>query len=140
MKDLKKMQDENNDDTIQAIPSDESIYDWTAIVCGPDETEWEGGVFKLRMKFPEQYPYKPPEVRFLTNIYHPNVYTDGKICLDILQGNWSPVYDVQSILISIQQLLTDPNNKSPANNEASQLYTNNYKEYIRRVKECIQKS
>ena len=92
------------------------------------------------MNFSDQYPNKPPEVQFVTKIFHPNVYNDGKICLDILQNNWSPVYDVQSILISIQQLLTDPNNKSPANNEASQMHQNNYKEYVRRVKECVEKS
>ena len=55
-------------------------------------------------------------------------------------NNWTPVYDVQSILISIQQLLSDPNNKSPANVEASQMHQNNYKEYLRRVKECVEKS
>ena len=79
-------------------------------------------------------------MRFVTNIFHPNVYADGRICLDILQNNWTPVYNVESILISIQQLLTDPNNKSPANIEASQMNQNNYKEYIRRVKECVKKS
>ena len=50
------------------------------------------------------------------------------------------MYDVQSILISIQQLITDPNINSPANNEASNLYKNNYNEYVRRVKQCVQKS
>ena len=140
MKDLKKIQSEENDESITAVPEDDNILKWSAIIFGPDDTEWEGGVFKLKMVFSDQYPNKPPEVQFLTKIFHPNVYNDGRICLDILQNNWSPVYDVQSILISVQQLLTDPNNKSPANNEASQMHQNNYKEYVRRVKECVQKS
>ena len=140
MKDLRKMQSETTDESITAIPDDNSIFEWTAVILGPEETAWEGGIFKLRMKFSDQYPNKPPSVQFKTDIFHPNVYKDGRICLDILDNNWSPVYDVQSILISIQQLLDDPNIKSPANNEASQLLQNNYKEYLRRVKICVEKS
>ena len=101
MKDLKKIQDETADESITAIPDEETIFKWTAIIFGPEDTEWDGGVFKLRMNFSDQYPNKPPEVQFVTKCFHPNVYNDGKICLDILQNNWSPVYDVQSILISI---------------------------------------
>ena len=101
MKDLKKMQDEEHDQTITAIPNDSDIFKWDAIIFGPDDTEWEGGVFKLLMEFTDQYPNKPPDIRFLTKVFHPNVYADGRICLDILMNNWSPVYDVQSILISI---------------------------------------
>ena len=140
IKDLKKIQGETTDDSIMAMPDEKNILKWEAIICGPDDTEWEGGIFKLELVFSDAYPNKPPNVKFISNIFHPNVYKDGKICLDILQNNWSPVYDVQSILISIQQLMTDPNNKSPANMEASQLHQNNYKEYQRRVREVVKKS
>ena len=70
------------------------MFKWDAIIFGPDDTEWEGGVFKMLMEFSEQYPNKPPDVRFITKTFHPNVYADGRICLDILMNNWSPVYDV----------------------------------------------
>ena len=94
MKDLKKIQDETADQSITAIPDDNSIFQWTAVIFGPEDTEWEGGVFKLKMVFSDQYPNKAPDVRFVTEIFHPNVYKDGRICLDILQNNWTPVYDV----------------------------------------------
>ena len=68
------------------------------------------------------------------------VYADGKICLDILQNNWSPIYDVSAILTSIQSLLTDPNPNSPANSEAARLFTENKEEYTRRVKIHVGKS
>lgn len=68
------------------------------------------------------------------------VYNDGQICLDILQNQWSPIYDVAAILTSIQSLLTDPNPNSPANSEAARLYTENRKLYERRVKEMVEKS
>ena len=69
-----------------------------------------------------------------------SVYADGSICLDILQNNWSPIYDVAAILTSIQSLLTDPNPNSPANSEAARLFTENKEEYIRKVKMFVGKS
>lgn len=38
-------------------------------------------------------------------MFHPNVYADGGICLDILQNRWSPTYDVSAILTSIQVII-----------------------------------
>ena len=60
------------------------------------------------MTFPPEYPNKPPAVHFLSQMFHPNIYTDGRICLDILQGEWSPVYNIGSILTSIQVLQAEP--------------------------------
>ncbi|KAJ1968351.1 Ubiquitin-conjugating enzyme E2 2, partial [Dimargaris verticillata] len=73
-------------------------------------------------------------------MFHPNVYANGELCLDILQNRWSPTYDVSSILTSIQSLLHDPNPNSPANSEAAQLYRENRKEYLRRVEEVVQET
>jgi len=113
---------------------------WQAVIFGPDDTAWEGGTFKLLMEFTEEYPNKPPLVRFLSKIFHPNVYGDGKICLDILQNNWSPIYDVGAILTSIQSLLSDPDPASPANAEASQLFERDRREYHRRVRAIVEQS
>lgn len=68
------------------------------------------------------------------------VYNDGGICLDILQNQWSPIYDIAAILTSIQSLLTDPNPNSPANVEAARLYQENRREYDRRVSEIVEAS
>ena len=106
----------------------------------PQDTAWENGIFKLRMKFTEDYPSHPPEVSFKTPIFHPNVYKNGEICLDILKSNWSPVYDVSNILVSIQSLLNDPNPKSPANGEAAKLFEEDRAEYYRRVRGIIEKN
>ena len=101
------------------LVDDDNLYVWEASIFGPEESPWEGGVFSLSMVFPETYPMKPPLVRFTTEVFHPNVYADGTLCLDILQDAWSPVQSVASVLKSIQSLLTDPNVDSPANTEAA---------------------
>lgn len=61
--------------------------------------------YKLSLEFPSGYPYNAPTVKFLTPCYHPNVDTQGNICLDILKDKWSALYDVRTILLSIQSLL-----------------------------------
>mmetsp|Transcript_5279 Transcript_5279/g.12720 ORF Transcript_5279/g.12720 Transcript_5279/m.12720 type:complete len:168 (-) Transcript_5279:96-599(-) len=93
---------------ISAAPDGDDLFKWTAIMFGPAGTPWEGGVWKLAMKFPAEYPELPPSVRFVSEIFHPNVYKDGRICLDLLANSWSPAYDVCSVLLGIQSLVASP--------------------------------
>lgn len=139
MRDFRRLQ--NDPPTgVQGAPLDNNIMVWQAIIFGPDDTPWEGGTFKLLFEFTEDYPNKPPAVKFLTKMFHPNIYADGKICLDILQNQWSPIYDIAAVLTSIQSLLSDPNPASPANGEASQLYERDRREYNRKVREVVENS
>ena len=73
-------------------------------------------------------------------MYHPNIFLDGSICLDILQEKWKPVYSVASLLMSIQSLLCDPNNDSPANADAARLFKTDLKAYNRKVRSCASRS
>jgi ubiquitin-protein ligase len=68
-----------------------------------------GGIFRLELFLPEDYPMAPPKVRFLTKIYHPNIDKLGRICLDILKDKWSPALQIRTVLLSIQALLSEPN-------------------------------
>ncbi|KNC83866.1 ubiquitin-conjugating enzyme E2 A [Sphaeroforma arctica JP610] len=113
---------------------------WNAVIFGPEGTPFEDGTFKLTMEFSEDYPNKPPVVKFASAMFHPNVYADGGICLDILQNRWSPTYDVAAILTSIQSLLDEPNPNSPANATAAQLYSENRREYEKKVKAIVEHS
>lgn len=79
-------------------------------------------------------------MKFISEIFHPNVYASGDLCLDILQNRWSPTFDVSSILTSIQSLLNDPNISSPANVEAANLYKDHTAQYVKRVRETVEKS
>ncbi|KAH0850405.1 hypothetical protein HID58_095562, partial [Brassica napus] len=125
---------------ISGAPQDNNIMHWNALIFGPDDSPWDGGTFKLTLQFTEDYPNKPPVVRFVSRMFHPNIYADGSICLDILQNQWSPIYDVSAILTSIQSLLCDPNPNSPANSEAARLFSENKREYNRKVMEIVEQS
>eukprot|EP00292_Cryptomonas_paramecium_P023585 CAMPEP_0113661944 /NCGR_PEP_ID=MMETSP0038_2-20120614/283_1 /TAXON_ID=2898 /ORGANISM="Cryptomonas paramecium" /LENGTH=151 /DNA_ID=CAMNT_0000576747 /DNA_START=8 /DNA_END=463 /DNA_ORIENTATION=+ /assembly_acc=CAM_ASM_000170 len=139
MRDFKRLQTDPPSG-ISGAPAVDNIMHWSAVIFGPDDTPWEGGTFKLSLVFSEDYPNKPPQVKFITKMFHPNIYADGAICLDILQNQWSPIYDISAILTSIQSLLTDPNPNSPANSEASKMYVENKGEYNRRVKQIVEES
>jgi ubiquitin-protein ligase len=76
-----------------------------AVIIGPADTPFEDGTFSLVMNFEEQYPNKPPAVKFVSQMFHPNVYATGELCLDILQNRWSPTYDVAAVLTSIQRYI-----------------------------------
>jgi len=114
MRDFKRLQ-QDPPAGVSGAPSDNNIMLWNAVIFGPHDTPFEDGTFKLTIEFTEEYPNKPPTVRFVSKMFHPNVYADGGICLDILQNRWSPTYDVSAILTSIQSLLDEPNPNSLAN-------------------------
>ena len=94
---------------ISAFPSPASLLVWTATLAGPADTPYAALTFKLRLEFPPSYPYAPPAVTFRTPIFHPNVDFSGRICLDILKDKWSAAMNVQSVLLSLQSLLGEPN-------------------------------
>ena len=131
----------NKVEGIDASPSSDNIFVWNAVLCGPEESTYESGVFQLQILFPDDYPLRAPQVRFITQVFHPNVWwEDGLVCVDILKDGWVPSYDVLAILHSIRLLLIDPNPLSPANLEAALLYRDNRMEYDRRVSEMIQET
>jgi ubiquitin-conjugating enzyme E2 A len=123
------------------IEKPENILSWKIKMLGPENSSYENGIFDMMITFNEEYPIKAPSVKFLTPMYHPNIYRDGKICIDILQPDgWSAIQKVETILISIRSLLTDPNPSSPANREAAELYVNDIKKYDTTVREFIEKN
>jgi ubiquitin-protein ligase len=95
---------------VSAFPSaDGNLLSWRATIEGPDDTPYAGLTFKLSFEFPTNYPYAPPNVTFRTPIYHPNVDFSGRICLDILKDKWTAAYNTQTVLLSLQSLLGEPN-------------------------------
>ncbi|EGR29533.1 ubiquitin conjugating enzyme, putative [Ichthyophthirius multifiliis] len=119
--------------------SKDNLFYWTAAIMGPEESPFAGGVFLLNILFPQEYPFKPPRVSFQTRIYHPNINSNGSICLDILKEQWSPALTISKVLLSISSLLTDPNPDDPLVPEIAQQYKLNKDQYETTSKEWTRK-
>lgn len=122
----------SGDKGISAFPESDNLFKWVGTIHGAAGTVYEDLRYKLSLEFPSGYPYNAPTVKFLTPCYHPNVDTQGNICLDILKDKWSALYDVRTILLSIQSLLGEPNIESPLNTHAAELWKNPtaFKKYL----------
>jgi ubiquitin-protein ligase len=140
LKDLSQIQSLTLADGVTAAPLNETnLFEWQAMITGPDQTPYEGGLYELILTIPCNYPVKAPKVRFKTEIFHPNIYKNGDICIDILQDQWSEVMSIEKILISIRSLLNEPNVNSPANHEAALLYKEHRNEFNQRIRDDIDK-
>jgi ubiquitin-conjugating enzyme E2 D len=100
----------------------QDYFNWQATILGPSETPYAGGIFNLSIMFPPNYPFKPPKVKFITKIFHPNINSYGSICLDVLNTQWSPALTVSKLLLSISSLLSDPNPDDPLEPEIAKIY------------------
>ncbi|XP_005094850.1 ubiquitin-conjugating enzyme E2 R2 [Aplysia californica] len=132
---LKKIQAEPVEGFRVKLVNDDNIFEWEVAIFGPPGTLYEGGYFKAHMKFPPDYPYSPPSVRFISKMWHPNVYENGEVCISILHPpvddpqsgelpseRWNPTQTVRTILLSVISLLNEPNTFSPANVDASVMF------------------
>lgn len=134
----------------------DDIYNWdVALIVLNPESLYYGGYFKARMHFPQNFPYSPPDFRFLKPLYHPNIYPDGRLCISILHApgddemsgesaseRWSPVQRVETVLLSILSLLDDAEVNSPANVDAGVMLRTDpakYKEMVARDLEASKK-
>lgn len=130
-------------------PKDNNFYMWDVILIGPPDTPFDGAVIKAVLDFPQNYPNSPPKFKFITDLYHPNVYVDGKVCISILNEGvdkyeyesvserWNPSHSVNSILMSILSMISSPNFESPANVDASKLWRENFTEYKKIIYKMI---
>jgi ubiquitin-conjugating enzyme E2 G1 len=133
-------------------PSSENFFHWDFILIGPPKTIFEGGMFKGTLVFPKEYPNRPPVLSFITEMFHPNIYKDGKVCISILHegvdvygyesvmDRWTPTQSINSIMMSVLSMLPEPNLESPANLDAAILCQKNYEEYKKKIYKIVSKS
>ncbi|POR33760.1 Ubiquitin-conjugating enzyme E2-18 kDa [Tolypocladium paradoxum] len=130
--------------------SEDDLLHWECLIQGPEGTPFEGGVFPAELKFPKDYPLAPPSMKFLADVWHPNVYPSGLVCISILHPpgddpnhyehaseRWSPIQSVEKILISVMSMLAEPNDESPANVEAAKMWRERRSEYENKVRDGV---
>jgi len=132
-----------------------NLLEWEIIIIGPSDTLYEGGILKARLTFPPEYPLLPPSMKFLTPMWHPNVYPDGTLCISILHPpgedqygyesaseRWLPIHTVESILVSVISLLSayPPPTDSPANVDAAKEVRENLTAYRKKVLRLVRRS
>jgi ubiquitin-conjugating enzyme E2 D/E len=122
-----------------AGPIGDDLFHWQATIMGPSDSPYSGGVFFLAIHFPTDYPFKPPKVNFTTRIYHPNINSNGSICLDILRDQWSPALTISKVLLSICSMLTDPNPDDPLVPEIAHVYKTDRSRYEATAREWTRK-
>lgn len=116
----------NNDEQISLIVNPENMFFWYGVIKGPPDSIYEGFKFELDIKINDDYPLTPPNIKFITKIFHPNVLFDtGEICLDVLKKEWSPAWDIQSACRAILSLLAEPAADSPLNCDAGNMIREN---------------
>lgn len=141
-----------NPDELFSICPTENFFTWDVKFFGPPDTIFYNGIFDGKIIFPQDFPNSPPEIKFTSEMFHPNIYTNGKVCISILhdgvdqwgyesiQERWNPTHSISSILISIISMLVEPNLDSPANVDASKLCKENPDEYKKIIYKIVSKS
>lgn len=99
-------------------------------IRGPVGTPYESGVFDIDVVIPNQYPFEPPKMKFITKIWHPNISSQtGAICLDVLKDQWSPALTIKTALLSLQALLCSPEPDDPQDAQVARMYKKNIEEF-----------
>ncbi|KAF9006948.1 ubiquitin-conjugating enzyme [Cyathus striatus] len=129
--------------------SESDFFTWEALICGPKDTPFEGGVFAAKLTFPSDYPLSPFKMKFDPPLFHPNS-KPRTVCISILHTpgddptmyeqaseRWSPVQSVEKVILSVISMLAEPNLESGANIDCCKLYRDNREEYEKIVRESI---
>jgi ubiquitin-conjugating enzyme E2 D/E len=139
--DLKNLVNHDIPETIKDVEiNDDDMYsEHQVILKGPKDTPFENGVFKISINMPVDYPFKPPKMIFKTRVYHPNIASDGTICIDILKDQWSSAMRLNTVLLSISDLLANPNPNDPLVPDIAKQYSINRDLYNKNVVEYVKK-
>jgi ubiquitin-conjugating enzyme E2 G1 len=134
--------------SLYILSMDDNLLEWNFTIFGPEDTLYEGGIFTGIISFTINYPNKAPKVKF-NNIIHPNIYKSGEVCISILHDGednygyekinerWSPAQNVNSIMLSIISMLSDPNFDSPANIDATVLWKDSPEKYKLKIYKLV---
>ncbi|KAK4527466.1 hypothetical protein GAYE_SCF40G5388 [Galdieria yellowstonensis] len=127
---------------IQVWTKNDSLHELEAEITGPENSPYEGGRFLLHIELSSRYPLEPPQVRFKTPVYHPNIDSSGRICFDALnlppKGAWRPCLNISTLLVSIRLLLVEANPEDALMAEIAEEYRKNYSLFVKKAKDHTQ--
>ncbi|KAG8467898.1 hypothetical protein KFE25_006950 [Diacronema lutheri] len=113
-----------------SMPDESNLLHWKATIKGPVGTPYEGGIFRIDIQLPSDYPFVPPKMKYETRIWHPNISSEsGAICLDILKNEWSPALTIRTALLSLQALMSAPEPDDPQDAVVASQYKKNTAEF-----------
>ncbi|KAI8053084.1 ubiquitin conjugating enzyme [Syncephalis plumigaleata] len=120
--------------------SDDALFHWHGTLKGSSDGPYKNGTFKLDIKFPDDFPFKPPTIKFITKVYHPNIDEEGSICLDILKPDcWKPATPIFDVLSAIATLLEHPNPDDPLEPSIAEQYRTDISKFNKTAKEWTKK-
>lgn len=132
-KELKSL-DESPPEGIKVGVNDDDFSTIFADIEGPAGTPYENGVFRMKLLLSHDFPHSPPKGYFLTKIFHPNIATNGEICVNTLKKDWNPSLGLRHVLIVVRCLLIEPFPESALNEQAGKMLLENYEEYARHAR------
>jgi ubiquitin-conjugating enzyme E2 T len=119
----------------------DKLNNFSISIIGPHGSPFEGSLFKLELEIPDRYPFVPPRLKFITPVYHPNIDTEGRICMDLLKmppnGGWRPTISLENLIVAVQMLLGNPNPDDPLMVDIAEEYRFNKKEYERKARKIL---
>ena len=137
-KEYQDLQKEKNSN-VKVKLVDNDIRHWKGRIKGPIDTCYQGGIFDVDIVIPNEYPFKPPKMKFDTKIWHPNISSvTGAICLDILKNEWTPALTIRTALISLQALMCEPVPNDPQDAVVAKQYMSDIKLFNQTAKHWVE--
>ncbi|WWD18445.1 hypothetical protein CI109_102897 [Kwoniella shandongensis] len=130
----------NPPENITVIPDEANLYQWQAVFKGPPGTPYAKGKFTISIAFNTDYPFKPPLIQFKTKMWHPNIDSDGNICIGLLKTeNWKPATKMLIVLMELYNLIKEPNPDDPLVSSIADQYRTDRKAFDKKVTEYVSK-
>merc|ERR1712080_494568 len=112
---------------VQLSIENDNLFELTGTIKGPADTPYEGATYQIEIRIPDNYPFQPPRVRFITKIWHPNISSvTGAICLDILKEQWAAAMTLRTVLLSLVVLLSAPEPDDPQDAVVARQFQQSY--------------
>ncbi len=137
-KEYQDLQKEKNSNVLVKLVNNDYRH-WKGRIKGPIDTCYQGGIFDVDIIIPDDYPFKPPKMKFDTKIWHPNISSvTGAICLDILKNEWTPALTIRTALISLQALMCEPVPNDPQDAVVAKQYMSDIKLFNQTAKHWVE--